>query len=191
MGHSHSVAARRASDVPRMPLKPYSAWSFVRGEPLCRPRLCCNVDSGPPSGVANANVTNLCNDEIYLLSPNTVGLFGRQGVDRPLDRLDLSGRLGNGNTLWLNFEENLQAVLATLEECQAALVRQRRPRHGATGFGRYSRASDQAQSDRRFGIEGFVRCNVAGRRSGLESRVHPKPQEGLRQRSPVSLKLVK
>jgi hypothetical protein len=87
-------------------------------------------------------------------------------------------------------EENLQAVLATLEECQASLV--------------WNGDRDTAQLvsvailnlriklNRIDDSELKALCDAMVREGEPTSKpVQPKPQESLRQRSPVSLKLVK
>jgi hypothetical protein len=87
-------------------------------------------------------------------------------------------------------EENLLAVLATLEECQASLV--------------WNGDRDTAQLisvailnlriklNRIEDSELTALCDAMLRRiEGTSKPVQPKPHESLRQRSPVSLKLVK
>jgi hypothetical protein len=88
------------------------------------------------------------------------------------------------------FEENLRAVLTTLEECQVSLVR--------NGDRDTAQLVSVAILELRIKLNRIedselkALCDAMLREGEATSKpVQPKPQEGLRQRSPVSLKLVK
>jgi hypothetical protein len=88
------------------------------------------------------------------------------------------------------FEENLRAVLATLEECQASLV--------VNGDRDAAQLVSVAILELRIKLNRIedselkALCDAMLREvEGASKAVQPTAQEGLRQRSPVSLKLVK
>jgi len=104
-------------------------------------------------------------------------------------RLYLASSL-TGKTPVINTEENLQAVLATLEECQAALV--------LGGDRDTAQLVSVAILELRIKLnriedsEFKALCDVVLRDvEATERQPHPKSHEGPRGRSPVSLKLVK
>ncbi len=85
------------------------------------------------------------------------------------------------------FEENLRTVLATLEECQASLIR--------SGDWDTAQLVSVAILELRIKLNRIedselkALCDAMLRETEAASK--PKPQEGLRPRPPVSLKLVK
>jgi hypothetical protein len=86
-------------------------------------------------------------------------------------------------------EENLQDVLVTLEECQAALVR--------NGDRDTAQLVSVAILELRIKLNRIedselkALCDAMLREVDASKPAHLKPQEGSRQRAPVSLKLVK
>jgi hypothetical protein len=100
----------------------------------------------------------------------------------------LPGKRGNGKTLVTNSEERLQAVLATLEECQAALV--------VGGDRDTAQLVSVAILELRIKLNQIedselkALCDAVLRDVEAAERSHdPKPLEG--RRAPVLLKLVK
>jgi hypothetical protein len=90
----------------------------------------------------------------------------------------------------VHVEENLRAVLATLEDCQAALV-QNGDRDTAQLVS-VAILELRIKLNRIEDSELKALCDAMLREVDLASRLaRPKLQEGPRQRSPVSLKLVK
>jgi hypothetical protein len=88
------------------------------------------------------------------------------------------------------FEENLRAVLATLEECHASLI--------MNGDRDTAQLVSVAILELRIKLNRIedselkALCDAMLREiEGTSKLVQPKPQVGLRPRSPVSLKLVK
>ena len=88
------------------------------------------------------------------------------------------------------FEENLRTVLATLEECLASLIR--------SGDLDTAQLVSVAILELRIKLNRIedselkALCDAMLREVDTASKpAHPKPQEGARQRPPVSLKLVK
>jgi hypothetical protein len=88
------------------------------------------------------------------------------------------------------FEENLRAVLATLEECQASLI--------LNGDRDTAQLVSVAILELRIKLNRIedaelkALCDAMVREKEAAAKpVSPKPQEGLRPRGPVSLKLVK
>ena len=85
------------------------------------------------------------------------------------------------------FEENLRAVLATLEECQASLVR--------NGDRDTAQLVSVAILELRIKLnrieDSELKALCDAMLDAASKPVQPKPPEGLRQRSPASLKLVK
>ncbi len=92
-------------------------------------------------------------------------------------------------TLVANSEERLHAVLATLEECQAALV--------LGGDRDIAQLVSVAILELRIKLNQIddselkALCDAVLRDVGATERPHPRLHEGPRGRSPVSLKLVK
>lgn len=88
-----------------------------------------------------------------------------------------------------DFEENLEAVLATLEGCQTTLIRSgdRDTAHLVS----LAILELKIKLNRVDDSELKALCDAMVRDEAASKPVQPKPQEGLRQRSPVSLKLVK
>ena len=88
------------------------------------------------------------------------------------------------------FEENLRAVLATLEECQASLIMNgdRDTAHLVS----VAILELRIKLNRIEASELKALCDAMLRDGETPAKpVQPKPQESLRSRSPVSLKLVK
>lgn len=88
------------------------------------------------------------------------------------------------------FEENLRAVLATLEDCQASLI--------LNGDRDTAQLVSVAILELRIKLNRIedaelkALCDAMVREKEAAAKlVSPKPQEGLRPRGPVSLKLVK
>ena len=87
------------------------------------------------------------------------------------------------------FEENLRAVLATLEECQASLV--------LNGDRDTAQLVSVAILELRIKLNRIedselkALCEAILREEATARPVGPKPLEGIGQRAPVSLKLVK
>ena len=88
------------------------------------------------------------------------------------------------------FEENLRAVLATLEECQASLI--------LNGDRDTAQLVSVAILELRIKLNRIedselkALCDAIVREKEAAAKpISPKPQEGLRPRGPVSLKLVK
>jgi hypothetical protein len=88
------------------------------------------------------------------------------------------------------FEENLRAILASLEECQAALV--------VNGDRDTAQLVSVAILELRIKLNRIedselkALCDAMLREvEGAAKPVQPRPQEGIRQRPPVTLKLVK
>ena len=93
-------------------------------------------------------------------------------------------------TLVANSEERLHTILATLEECQAALVASGNRETAQLVSVAILELRIKLNHDCRFGIEGIVRCDVAG--CGVGGTVaRSEIAQGLGGRAPVSLKLVK
>jgi hypothetical protein len=90
----------------------------------------------------------------------------------------------------VHFEENLQAILATLEECQASLV--------ANGDRDTAQLVSVAILELRIKLNRIedselkALCDAMLREvEGASNSAQPRPQEGIRPRLPVTLKLVK
>lgn len=90
----------------------------------------------------------------------------------------------------VHFEENLRAILTTLEECQAALV--------VNGDRDTAQLVSVAILELRIKLNRIedselkALCDAMLREVEAASRpAQPRPQEGIRPRPPVSLKLVK
>lgn len=87
------------------------------------------------------------------------------------------------------FEENLRAILATLEECQASLV--------LNGDRDTAQLVSVAILELRIKLNRIedselkALCEAILREDATARPVDPKPLEGIRRRPPVSLKLVK
>jgi hypothetical protein len=88
------------------------------------------------------------------------------------------------------FEENLQTILTTLEKCQAALV--------LNGDRDTAQLVSVAILELRIKLNRIedselkALCDAMLKEGEAAARpAHPKPQEGIRHRSPVTLKLVK
>jgi hypothetical protein len=88
------------------------------------------------------------------------------------------------------FEENLRAVLATLEECQASLIL-----NGDRDTAQLVSVAIlelKIKLNRIEDSELKALCDAMVREKEASAKpVSPKPQDGLRPRGPVSLKLVK
>lgn len=100
------------------------------------------------------------------------------------------GKIGFGCAQVAYLEGNLLAVLATLEECQASLVL-----HGDRDTAQLVSVAIlelRIKLNRIEDSELKALCEAILREEGVTARpIDPKPIEGIRQRPPVSLKLVK
>jgi hypothetical protein len=90
----------------------------------------------------------------------------------------------------VNFEENLRAVLATLEKCQASLV--------ANGDRETAQLVSVAILELRIKLNRIEDAELKAfcdamlqEVEGPSKSIRPRPPDHMRQRSPVSLKLVK
>jgi hypothetical protein len=89
-----------------------------------------------------------------------------------------------------DFEENLQAVLATLAKCQASLVLS--GDHDTAQLVSVAILELRIKLNRIEDSELKALCDAMLREGETTARpIHPQSQEGIRQRAPVTLKLVK
>src|SRR5258706_7779680 len=76
--------------------------------------------------------------------------------------LDLPRKFGNGTNASGQFRSKIAFDSRNPRGVPGCPHRQQRPRDCAIGFGGNSRASDETQPDCRLGLEGSMRCDVAG-----------------------------